>query len=136
MGYIYHFRTELINNSTYSDRFHSYSSRNASIAFICIARQAGINPANSPLKRRTRVAATAICMFTLGSFMIMLSLGIAKSRRLARSSRKTPQLSPRSPAIAVSIRLSLMTCEMISNGFAPNARRTPISFVRSLTARQ
>ena len=46
---------------------------------------------------------------------------------------KTPMLRPIMPAMAVSTRLSLMICEMMSRGRAPMARRTPISRVRSLT---
>ena len=45
----------------------------------------------------------------------------------------TPSSNPNIPARAVSTRLSLITCLMMTHGEAPNARRTPISCVRSRT---
>ena len=45
----------------------------------------------------------------------------------------TPAATPTRPAISVSTIDSFITIEMIENGVAPSALRTPISFVRSLT---
>ena len=106
----------------------------ASIALICIARHAGISPASRPLNNKITVAATAIWMLTSGcSIMVPLEAGWALMILSTRSSRNTPALNPNKPAKAVSSRLSLMICEMMFQGFAPKALRTPISRVRSLT---
>ena len=106
----------------------------ASIALICIARHAGISPASRPLNNKITVAATAIWMLTSGcSIMVPLEAGWALMILSTRSSRNTPALNPNKPAKAVSSRLSLMICEIIFQGFAPKALRTPISRVRSLT---
>ncbi len=52
----------------------------ASIALICMARHAGINPASRPLSNRIAVAATAIWMLTSGcSIMVPLEAGWALS---------------------------------------------------------
>ena len=51
----------------------------------------------------------------------------------AADSSPTASASPKTPATNVSTKASLMICEMIVRGLAPNARRTPISCVRSRT---
>ena len=78
-------------------------------------------------------AATAVWMFTPGFSRVGSFVGLADNILSNKSKRKTPALNPSKPAKAVSTKLSLMTCEMMSKGLAPKALRTPISLVRSFT---
>ena len=93
----------------------------ASIALICMALHAGISPAIKPLISSTPAAATAVWMFTPGFSKVGSFVGLADNILSSKSKKKTPALNPSKPAKAVSTKLSLMTCEMMSNGLAPKA---------------
>ena len=60
---------------------------------------------------------------------------VRREGRKGRSSTATakPSATPQTPPIRHTIRLSVRNCRMISARRAPQARRTPISFFRSVT---
>ncbi len=107
----------------------AYLSFIASTGLIFMALVAGISPASVPSTAKVIMMASACDRF-IWNCGVDISLAV---RVCVTPNAKAAKHMPAIPATAVSIIPSDRICTIISDGFAPIARRIPISCVRSFT---